>query len=87
MFFDEIAPDTSIYMVSGYSIFFLIVLVYVASLFIRKRNLEQDLMTLESLQEERPAPAPAKPAPIRRKPARAKTTKAKQPPRKVPRKR
>jgi hypothetical protein len=87
MFFDEIAPDTSLYMVAGYTIFFLIILVYVASLFIRKRNLDQDLMTLESLQAESAAPAPAKPAPIKRNPARAKTSKAKQTRRKVTRKR
>ena len=59
-------------MIAGYTIFFLITLIYLASLFIRTRNLDQDLMTLKSLQEERQAAAPASPAPVKRKAASGK---------------
>ncbi len=66
MFFDELPPDTSIYMIAGYAIFFVITLVYLASLFIRTRNLNQDLTTLQSLQAERQEAAKAA-APSKRK--------------------
>jgi hypothetical protein len=69
-------PDTSTYMIAGYVVFALIMAIYLVSLFARRRNLEQDLSTLESLQAEsklaaNTAPAAAKPA------AKAKNTRAK----------
>ena len=78
MFFDQGTPDTSIYMIAGYSIFFVISVIYLASLFIRTRNLHRDLDTLESLQEEKQAPvrAPARaPSPARAKAAAPKAVK------------
>ncbi len=89
MFFDQATPDTSVYMIAGYSIFFVISIIYLASLLIRTRNLHRDLDTLESLQREKQAPAPvpsvakakpaspkaAKPGPSRKKPVR-KTAKS-----------
>jgi len=75
MFFDELTPDTSAYMIAGYAIFFLITLIYLASLFIRTRNLNEDLNTLKSVQEERQAATAAMPA--RRKSAQSKAGKAK----------
>ena len=77
MLFDEIPPDTSSYMVAGYVIFFAITLIYVASLLIRQRNLDRDLLTLENLEEEREAAETAKPAGVKRTPSRAKSGNAK----------
>ena len=51
-FFQEPPPDTSGYMIAGYAIFFVVMAVYLASLFIRWRNLNQDLRMLEELEEE-----------------------------------
>lgn len=79
MFFDQGTPDTSVYMIAGYSIFFLVSVIYLASLFLRTRNLNRDLDTLEDVQKEKQAPVPApRPAaaPATSKPARAKAGKA-----------
>ncbi len=55
-------PDTSSYMIAGYVVFAVIMGIYLASFFIRRRNLEQDLKTLEGIQVESHAPtAPASP--------------------------
>ncbi|HEX8991281.1 MAG TPA: hypothetical protein VF784_06350 [Anaerolineales bacterium] len=74
MLFDQGTPDTSVYMLAGYSIFFVISIIYLASLLIRTRNLHRDLDTLESLREEKQAPAPA-PAAVKAKPAGPKAVK------------
>ena len=47
--FLETIPDTSNYMIAGYVISFLTMGLYVASLYIRNRNLRQDEQTLEDL--------------------------------------
>jgi hypothetical protein len=52
MLFQATPPDTSAYMIAGYTVFFLIMAVYILSLFIRTRNLNQDQATLNSLKEE-----------------------------------
>jgi hypothetical protein len=49
----EITPDTSSYMIAGYIVAFVTMGIYVASLYIRNRNLQQDLETLESMQTEK----------------------------------
>jgi hypothetical protein len=45
-------PETSIYMIAGYTIAFAVMGIYLASLVVRWRNLKQDLHMLESLQSE-----------------------------------
>lgn len=50
--FLETTPDTSIYMVAGYVIAFVTMGIYVASIYIRNRNLKQDLSMLEGLDNE-----------------------------------
>jgi type II secretory pathway component PulM len=92
MLFDQGTPDTSIYMIAGYSIFFVVTLIYLASLFIRQRNLRRDLETLQSLESEAKEPAPevqAAPAPRKPKPtpAKSKTPTAKSSRKKTARKR
>lgn len=50
MFLQTPTPDTSGYMIAGYAIAFLTMALYVASLYLRGRNLNQDLATLEELE-------------------------------------
>lgn len=52
MYFLETTPDTTGYMIAGYVIAFATMFLYVASLFIRFRNLNRDLSTLEEMDEE-----------------------------------
>jgi len=59
MFFQEPTPDTSGYMIAGYAITFIVMAIYVASMYLRSRNLNQDMTTLREL--ETPAP-PVQPA-------------------------
>ena len=56
MFFQETTPDTSGYMIAGYAITFLVLAVYVASLYVRNRNLKQDMDMLAEM--EKPAASP-----------------------------
>ncbi|MBV6396716.1 MAG: hypothetical protein HFACDABA_02316 [Anaerolineales bacterium] len=48
----EPTPDTSQYMILGYAVFFVVSALYLASLFIRSRNLHRDLETLEELDRK-----------------------------------
>ena len=50
----DITPDTSGYMIAGFVVSFVTMGIYVASLYIRNRNLKQDIETLESMQVEKP---------------------------------
>ena len=65
MFFQEVTPDTSGYMIAGYAIAFIVMGLYVASMYLRSRNLKQDISTLEEMDKPavRVAPkTPSKPA-------------------------
>ena len=64
MFFQEPTPDTSGYMIAGYAVAFLVLGLYVASIYIRNRNLHQDMAMLEELEEPvaKAQPKPKKPA-------------------------
>jgi hypothetical protein len=53
MFFQELTPDTSGYMVAGFIVAFTVMGIYVASLIIRWRNLNQDQQLLEEMEKER----------------------------------
>ncbi len=44
--------DTSYYMYLGFGFFFVVMAIYLASLFIRERNLRRDLELLEALEKE-----------------------------------
>jgi len=46
-------PDTSAYMIAGYTVFFVVGAIYLASLIIRHRNLQRDLDTLEELDQKK----------------------------------
>lgn len=75
MFFQEAPPDTSGYMIAGYVIFFTISIIYVFSLAIRRRNLQQDLQALERLEAE--SRATARPGSPNRPKATKKSTRKK----------
>jgi hypothetical protein len=50
----EVTPDTSNYMIAGFVVSFVTMGLYIVSLYLRSRNLKQDIETLESLQDEKP---------------------------------
>lgn len=51
MFFQEATPDTSGYMIAGYAITFVILGLYVASMYLRSRNYQRDISLLEEMDE------------------------------------
>ena len=51
MFFQEATPDTSGYMIAGYAVAFIVMGIYVASIYIRSRNLNQDMSMLEEMDK------------------------------------
>jgi len=51
MLFQEITANTNNYMVAGYAVAFIVMALYVASLYVRTRNLNRDLTTLEEMDK------------------------------------
>ena len=47
-------PDTTNYMILGYVIFSVVMLVYLLSLLVRSRNLKQDIELLQELDQDAP---------------------------------
>ena len=52
MFPLDAPPDTSAYMIAGYTIFFIIAAIYIVSLLVRWHNIHQDMTTLETFEKE-----------------------------------
>lgn len=52
--FLETIPDTSAYMIGGYTFAFVAMALYLISLVIRSRNLNRDLSMLEDLERAAP---------------------------------
>ena len=52
MFPLDAPPDTSAYMIRGYTVFFIIAAIYIVSLVVRWHNLHQDMTTLEAIEKE-----------------------------------
>ena len=50
--FQEGPAQTTGYMIAGYVVIFGVMLIYLVSLIVRRRNLAQDLETLEELEKE-----------------------------------
>ncbi len=84
MLLDASTPDTSMYMIAGYAIFFVITVIYLASLLVRSRNLHRDLETLETMEREADDPLPQAVAPAAQRKAKAAPARSRkaQPPRK-----
>lgn len=60
MFFQEATPDTSGYMIAGYTITFVVLGLYVLSMYLRNRNYQQDKSMLDELEKQSPVqPEPA----------------------------
>jgi hypothetical protein len=51
--FLETTPDTSNYMIAGYIFAFVVMGIYVLSIYLRSANLKRDAETLESLDGEK----------------------------------
>ncbi len=51
MLFLQTTPDTNGYMIAGYAVAFIVMALYVASMAMRARNLNQDLSTLEEMDK------------------------------------
>ncbi len=63
MFFQDVTPDTSGYMIAGFVISFVVMGLYVASMYLRTRSLRQDQSLLEEMDNEsKPAAEPRRPA-------------------------
>lgn len=51
MFLQTTTPDTSGYMIAGFIVSFLVMGLYVASLYLRNRSLNQDKAMLEEMEK------------------------------------
>ena len=49
-FLQQAPAETTRYMVAGYSVIFGVMLLYVISIFIRRRNLKRDLQILDEME-------------------------------------
>jgi hypothetical protein len=63
MFFQEGTPDTSGYMIAGYAVAFVVMIIYVLSLYVRNRNLKKDLTMLDELDSMTVQPEISPPKP------------------------
>lgn len=45
----QTTPDTTAYMIAGYAVILSVIAIYLVSLYLRRRNLKQDLDLLEEL--------------------------------------
>lgn len=53
LFFLQEAPaDTTTYMIAGYAVIFGVMLIYLVSLRLRRRNLKQDMEVLQELEDQ-----------------------------------
>jgi hypothetical protein len=53
MFLQTPTPDTSSYMIAGYTVAFVVMGFYVLSLYLRNRNLKQEMQMLEEMDESK----------------------------------
>ena len=59
MFFQSATPDTSGYMIAGFVVSFVVMGLYVASMILRSRNLNQDKAMLEEMDKTSSVVQPA----------------------------
>ena len=61
-------PDTSGYMILGFALSFVVMGIYAFSLYLRARNAQSDIETLEAISgDKKSKPAAKKPAPAKKK--------------------
>lgn len=75
MFFQEPTPDTSGYMIAGYVVAFVVMGLYVASIYLRYRNLNRDMVMLEEINKPVVKLEPKQPKTKQAKPAAKTVTK------------
>lgn len=51
-YLQETPAETTSYMIAGYAIIFIVMGIYIGSLWWRKRNMERDLQLLEEIQSK-----------------------------------
>ncbi len=49
-------PETTNYMIAGYIVIFSVMVIYIASLFLRSRKLEQDIKILDEMEDQKDNP-------------------------------
>ena len=55
MFFLQDGPaNTTSFMIAGYAVIFGMILIYIISLYVRQKNLLQDLEVLQELEDQKP---------------------------------
>ena len=54
MFYQTPTPDTSGYMIAGFVVSFVVMGLYVASIYLRNRNLNRDKVLLEEMDKPEP---------------------------------
>jgi hypothetical protein len=52
LFLQDAPANTTVYMVAGYTVIFGLMLIYLISLIVRRRNLQQDVEMLEALEKK-----------------------------------
>lgn len=52
LFLQDAPANTTTYMIAGYTVIFGLMLIYLVSLIVRRRNLEQDAEMLEALEKK-----------------------------------
>lgn len=52
MLFQEAPANTTSFMIAGYAVIFGVMMIYLVSLVIRRRNLQKDLEVLEDLEQK-----------------------------------
>ena len=52
LFLQDAPANTTSYMIAGYAVIFGLMLIYLVSLIVRRRNLQQDSEMLESLEKK-----------------------------------
>ena len=77
MFPLDAPPDTSAYMIAGYTVFFIVAAIYIVSLLVRWQNLQQDMTTLKAIEKENKIKEEKPVKPAKRKTASKKTIKKK----------
>jgi len=52
LFLQDAPANTTTYMIAGYTVIFGLMLIYLVSLIVRRRNLQQDAEMLEALEKK-----------------------------------
>jgi hypothetical protein len=79
MFFQESTPDTSGYMIAGYAIAFIVMGLYVASIYLRRRNLSRDMTMLDEMDKAAPPVQMESVSQLRKTPARSENNRSARP--------